>query len=150
MKFFDKNKKEDYTVIIGCGRLGASLANALSNRGKEVLILDQKKTAFRRLASNFGGLSVVGSGTDFEKLREARIERASAVIVVTNDDNTNIMAAQIAKEVFGRQTVIARLYDPECEVIYKQLGISTICPSVLSAIEIDKLLNESPEEEEVS
>lgn len=140
MKLFEKKKKKEYTIIIGCGRLGANLANTLSNSGEDVLIIDENRYAFRRLASNFGGLSVTGSGTDFDKLKEAQIENASAVVAVTNDDNTNITVAQIAREVFGVQRVIARLYDPECEIIYKQLGINTICPSVLSAKEIDKFL----------
>lgn len=83
---------------------------------------------------------MVANGTDLHKLKEAKIEEASAVIAVTNDDNTNITVAQIARELFKVEKVIARLYDPECEVVYKQLGISTICPAVLSAKEIDKLL----------
>lgn len=141
MKFFDMRKKDDYTIIIGCGRLGANLANTLSNEGENVLIMDETKDSFRRLASNYGGLSVVGSGTEFNKLKEAEIERASAVIAVTNDDNTNIMVAQIAREVFNVRKVIARLHDPECEIVYQELGIDTICPAVLSAKEIDKLLD---------
>lgn len=140
MKFFEKKKNNEYTIIIGCGRLGANLANTLSNDGKDVLIMDEDKDAFRRLAPNFGGLAVVGSGTDLDKLREANIEDVSAVIAVTNHDNTNIMVAQIAREIFNVERVVARLYDPQCEVVYKHLGINTICPAVLSAKEIDKLL----------
>ncbi len=140
MKFFEPKKQDTYTVIIGCGRLGANLANTLSNEGENVLIMDENRDSFRRLASNFGGLSVVGNGTDFEMLREAQIRQASAVIAVTNDDNTNIMIAQIARDIFHVNRVIARLYDPECETVYQEFGIDTICPSVLSAKEIDKLL----------
>lgn len=148
MKLFEKKKKKDYTIIVGCGRLGASLANTLSDEGEDVLIMDEDRNAFRRLDPNFGGLSVVASGTDFDKLREAKIETASAVIAVTNDDNTNITVAQIARELFGVNRVVARLYDPESELVYKQLGISTICPSVLSAKEIDKLLSGFSTQEE--
>ncbi len=140
MKFFETKKQDTYTVIIGCGRLGASLANTLSNEGENVLIMDENRDSFRRLAPNFGGLSVVGNGTDFEMLREAQIRQASAVIAVTNDDNTNITIAQIARDIFHVNRVIARLYDPECESVYQEFGIDTICPSVLSAKEIDKLL----------
>ncbi len=140
MKFFETKKQDTYTVIIGCGRLGANLANTLSNEGENVLIMDENRDSFRRLASNFGGLSVVGNGTDFDMLREAQIQQASAVIAVTNDDNTNIMIAQIARDIFHVNRVIARLYDPECESVYQEFGIDTICPSVLSAKEIDKLL----------
>lgn len=140
MRLFEAKKQDTYTVIIGCGRLGANLANTLSNGGENVLIMDESKNSFRRLASNFGGLSVVGNGTDLDELREAQLQQATAVIAVTNDDNTNIMIAQIARDVFHVEHVIARLYDPECESVYQEFGIDTICPSVLSAKEIDKLL----------
>lgn len=150
MKFFEKRKRDDYTIIIGCGRLGANLANALSNTGENVLIMDTAKESFRRLASNYGGLSIVGDGMEFSQLKEAQIDRASAVVAVTNDDNTNIMVAQIAREMFNVRKVIARLYDPECEIVYHELGIDTICPSVLSAKEIDKLLDIESETESFS
>lgn len=147
MWLLDGKGAKEYTIIIGCGRLGANLANAISNAGENVLIMDRSSESFRRLAQNFGGLSVVGDGTDLDKLREAKIENATAVIAVTNYDNTNIMVAQIARELFGVERVIARLYDPECEMVYKKLGINTICPSVLSANEIDKLLDGFSKEE---
>lgn len=147
MKFFNKKKENEYTIIIGCGRLGANLANELSNLGENVLILDENKDSFRKLASNFGGLSVIGNGTDLDKLNEIKLGDASTVIAVTDDDNINIMAAQIAKEVFNVKKVIARLYDPESEMVYKKLGISTICPYVLSVNEIDKLLLNMKESE---
>lgn len=150
MKLFEPKKPQHYTIIVGCGRLGANLANELSNEGDNVLIMDLSKHAFRRLASNFGGLSVVADGTDLDRLREARIGNASAVIAVTNHDNTNIMVAQIARELFGVERVIARLYDPESELVYRRLGISTICPSTLSAKEIDKLLDVSSSKEEIA
>lgn len=143
MKFFEKKKKREYTIIVGCGRLGANLANTISNEGEDVLIMDENQSSFRRLSPNFGGLAIAANGTDFDKLKEAGIENASAVIAVTNHDNTNITVAQIAREVFGVKRVVARLYDPDCETVYKQLGINTICPAVLSAKEIDKLLGSS-------
>lgn len=144
MKIFENARTKNYTIIVGCGRLGANLANELSNEGDDVLIMDTNKNAFRRLSPNFGGLSIVADGTDPDKLKEAKIENASAVIAVTNHDNTNIMIAEIAREMFGVNRVIARLYDPESETVYKKLGINTICPSVLSVKEIDKLLDEIP------
>lgn len=147
MKLFSKKKIKEYTIIVGCGRLGANLANDLSNAGEDVLIIDEKSSSFRRLSSNFGGLSLVGNGTDLDKLRESKIEKASAVVAVTNDDNTNIMIAQLARDMFKVKNVIARLHDSESESVYKELGISTICPSVLSAKEIDKLLVNKHEEE---
>ena len=139
MKLFG-NKKNDYIIIIGCGRLGANLASALSDDGGNVLIMDRNKESFRRLSASFGGLSVVANGTDLDALREARIESASTVIAVTNNDNTNIMVAQMARDLFHVEKVIARLFDPERESVYQEFGIKTICPAVLSVKEIDKML----------
>lgn len=133
-------KESEYIVIVGCGRLGASMANALSDNGGNVLIMDQDKDSFRRLSSSFGGLSVVANGTDLDALQDAHIENASAVIAVTNNDNTNIMVAQIARDLYNVDNVIARLYDPERETVYQEFGIKTLCPAVLSVKEIDKLL----------
>lgn len=140
MSLFKTNKTDDYIIIAGCGRLGASLANTLSDKNGNVLIMDSDKESFRRLSADFGGLSVVGNATDIDALRDAEIERARAVIAVTNDDNTNIMVAQIASEMFHVKNVIARLYDPERENVYQELGIDTICPATLSVNEIDKIL----------
>ena len=140
MKLFTSAKKTGYTIIVGCGRLGANLANALSDEGGNVLIMDRNRDSFRRLSSNYGGLSVVGNGTDLEDLQDAEIQNATAVIAVTNHDNTNIMVAQIARDMFHVENVIARLYDPDRETIYQEFGIKTICPAVLSVKEIDKLL----------
>ena len=140
MKLFETQKKNDYIIIVGCGRLGANLASTLSDENGNVLIMDTNKDSFRRLSSDFGGLSVVGNGTDLDALKNAQIEKASAVIAVTNDDNTNIMVVQLAREMFRVKRVIARLYDPERESVYQDLGIATICPAILSAKEVDKLL----------
>lgn len=140
MNLFGSKKKEDYVIIIGCGRLGANLANTLSNNDGNVLIMDTERSAFRRLSSNFGGLSIVGNGTDLEALENADVKKASSVIAVTNHDNTNIMIAQMARDLFHIDNVIARLYDPERESVYHDFGIKTICPAVLSAKEVDKIL----------
>ena len=142
-----RQKKEEYIIIVGCGRLGANLANTLSDNNGNVLIMDTSKEAFRRLSSDFGGLSLVGSGTDLDDLHTARIEKADAVIAVTKDDNINIMVAQLARELFHVERVIARLYDPDRESVYQQLGIDTICPAILSAKEVDKLLEQVKKEE---
>ena len=141
MNFFSP-KKTDYTIIVGCGRLGANLANALSDEGGNVLIIDQDRDSFRRLSSNYGGLSVVANGTDLDALQDAEIQNASVVIAVTNHDNTNIMVAQMARDLFHVKDVIARLSDPERESVYQEFGIKTICPALLSAKEIDKLLTD--------
>ena len=133
-------KKDDYIIIVGCGRLGANLANTLSDDNGNVLSMDTTKDSFRRLSSDFGGLSMVGSGTDLTALHNAHIEKAAAVIAVTNDDNTNIMIVQLAREMFHVSRVIARLYDPDRESVYQDLGIDTICPAILSAKEVGNLL----------
>lgn len=140
LNFFEKKEKDDYIIIIGCGRLGANLANTLSDNDGNVLIMDSSKDSFRRLSQSFGGLSVVGNGTDLAALHDAQIEKATAVIAVTNYDNTNIMIAQLARDMFHVKKVIARLYDPERESVYQELGIDTICPAILSTKEVDKLL----------
>ncbi|OCN00977.1 potassium transporter TrkA [Clostridium sp. W14A] len=129
-----------YTVVIGCGRLGANLANALSDEDGNVLIIDKNKDAFRKLSPSYGGLTVVGDATDLGVLQEAQINKADVVVAVTNNDNANIMVAQIARELFQIDRVIARLYDPERECVYREFEIDTICPAILSAKEIDKIL----------
>ena len=141
MRSFLNQAAADYTIIVGCGRLGATLANALSAEGKNVVIIDRNEEAFRKLSLSFGGIAMVGDATEEQTLTEANIRKASTVVVVTNNDNTNIFIAQIVKEMHHIPHVIARLYDPERECVYHEFGIETICPSVLSAKEIDKFLN---------
>ncbi|MDD3277573.1 MAG: TrkA family potassium uptake protein [Lachnospiraceae bacterium] len=144
MGIFSSKKNKTHTIIIGCGRLGANLANTLSEEDENVLIMDKDKDAFRKLPLSYGGLTLTGDGTDFDALQEAQIACADVVIVVTNNDNTNVMIAQIAHEVYHVKRVIARLYDPERECIYQEFGIDTICPAVLSDKEIDALLTKIP------
>ncbi len=138
-----KKPDEAYTIIIGCGRLGANLANTLSDESANVLIIDKNKDAFRKLAPSFGGLSLTGDALDLDVLQEAQIGKASTFVAVTNSDNANIMSAQIARELFHVRRVIARLYDPETQCVYREFNIDTICPAVLSAKEIDKILSET-------
>ncbi|MEA4895923.1 MAG: TrkA family potassium uptake protein [Oscillospiraceae bacterium] len=139
----DKKADENYTFVIGCGRLGANLANTLSDEGGDVLIIDKNKDAFRKLSPSFGGLFITGDALDLDVLQGAQINKASVIVAVTNSDNTNIMVAQIAREMFQIKRVIARLYDPERECVYREFGIDTICPAILSAKEIDKILSKT-------
>ena len=141
MSPFGKSKREGTTIIVGCGRLGANLANRLSEDGGSVLIIDINKGAFRKLSPSFSGITLAGDATYLHVLHEAEIERATAVVSVTNYDNTNILVAQIAKELFHIEHVIARLYDPDRECVYHEFGIDTISPAILSVKEIDKLLH---------
>lgn len=140
MKQFLNKKNDGYTIIVGCGRLGADLANTMSESGGSIIIVDKNPEAFRKLSPSYCGIVMAGDATEMSVLNNAEIEKATAVISVTNKDNTNIMVAQLAKEMFNIGRVIARLYDPECECVYREFGIDTICPAVLSTKEIDKLL----------
>lgn len=120
-------------LILGCGRVGATLANIMIKDGHEVTVIDLNSEAFERLGSNFGGVTVVGDGTDEDVLMRAGIEDADAFAAVTNGDNRNILAAQIAKHIFGRQKVICRIYDPIRQETYNALGLESISPTVVGA-----------------
>lgn len=148
MGIFNNKKEKNYTVIVGCGRLGANLASTLYDRGSNVLIIDSDKESFRKLSPSFGGINLLGDATEIFVLNESNIKNATAVVAVTNNDNTNILVAQIAKDYFHVSHVIARLYDPERECVYHEFGIDTICPAVLSAKEVDRILDMGEETEE--
>ena len=150
MNFFTSKKNTGYTIIVGCGRLGANIASTLSDGGENVIIIDKNPDAFCKLSTSFGGIVMTGDATDMTVLNNAKIEKATAIVSVTNNDNTNIMVAQLAKEMFNIEKVISRLYDPERECVYREFGIDTICPAVLSAKEIDKLLGVPEEESEIA
>lgn len=111
---------------MGCGRVGASLARALEKGGHEVAVIDQEESAFRRLGPGFEGQRVVGVGFDRNTLREARIGDAYAFAAVSSGDNSNILAARVAREKFGVENVVARIYDPGRAEIYQRLGIPTV------------------------
>ena len=113
-------------VIMGCGRVGASLARALEKAGHDVAVIDQEERAFRRLGPNFEGQRVLGVGFDRDTLREARISEAYAFAAVSSGDNSNILAARVAREKFGVENVVARIYDPGRAEIYQRLGIPTV------------------------
>jgi trk system potassium uptake protein TrkA len=115
-----------HVVVVGCGRVGTELAGTLEKSGHTVAIIDKNATAFRRLPSSFTGPRVVGFGFDRDTLTEAGVERAGAVAAVTNGDNSNILVARIARETFGIERVVARIYDPRRAVIYQRLGIPTV------------------------
>ena len=118
-------------VILGCGRVGATLAMQLEQEGHSVSIIDKDSDAFQRLGSKFRGDKLVGNGTDEEVLRRAGITSADAFAAVTNGDNRNIMASQIAKEIFRVKKVICRIYDPLRQSTFNDLGLETICPTTL-------------------
>lgn len=139
------NKRHAYTVVVGCGRLGAGIADTLYDEGEDVVVVDKDKDSFRKLSSSFGGLSVEGNGMDLDILDSVELKRADTLIAVTDNDNVNIMISQLAKEVFNVRKVIARLSDPQRSCVYQDFGIETICPSVLSARQVDLILNRGTE-----
>lgn len=118
-------------VILGCGRVGATLASRLEQAGHDVAIIDVSNDAFQRLDPKFKGERIQGNGIDEEVLRRAGIESAEAFAAVTNGDNRNIMASQIAREIFHIKKVICRIYDPLREKTYQELGLETICPTII-------------------
>ncbi len=129
-------------VILGCGRVGSTLALMLSSEGHEVSIIDMDPASFRRLGENFTGRVITGVGINADVLREAGIEKADAFLTVTNGDNTNIMAAQIAKTIFQVPRVMARIYYPLRAEVYREVGIETLCVTTLGAgIFHDRLLD---------
>jgi trk system potassium uptake protein len=113
-------------VIMGCGRVGATLAQSLESQGHDVAVVDREKSAFRRLGSDFEGRRVVGMGFDRDTLVRAGIEDAYAFAAVSSGDNSNILAARVARETYGVQNVVARIYDPGRAEIYQRLGIPTV------------------------
>jgi trk system potassium uptake protein TrkA len=112
-----------HVVIMGCGRVGADIALRSQEMGHSVAIIDQTQAAFSRLGDNFHGQRLVGVGYDRELLITAGIERADAFAAVSNGDNSNIVAARVARETFGVQAVVARIYDPHRAEVYQRLGI---------------------------
>lgn len=145
MRIFSSEKM--YTLIIGSGRLGASLANDLSEQGGNVIVVDRDKSSFRKLSPSFGGLTVIGDATNLNVLNEAQIKKAEVVIVVTNDDSVNIMISQMAKGLFKKDKVISRLYDPDRKSVYDGFDIDLIYPAILSVNEINRLLKDRSMEE---
>src|SRR6476661_5081749 len=113
-------------VIMGCGRVGSTLAKSLSKRGHDVAIIDAEPAAFRRLGSSFEGMTVTGIGFDRDTLKVARIDEAYAFAAVSSGDNSNILAARVARETFGVEHVAARIYDPGRAMVYQRLGIPTV------------------------
>lgn len=133
-------------LIVGCGRVGSRLASELDGADNEVTIVDREPGSFNKFAQrglfgeNSGVRFVVGDGTDAELLRRAGIEEADCLIAVTEGDNRNIMAAQIAKHVFGVRRVVARIYDPIREEAYQEMGLDSFCPTIEGANRVRQMI----------
>jgi trk system potassium uptake protein TrkA len=120
-------------IIMGCGRVGAHLANLLDAEGHKITVLDTDPDSFRKLSAEFKGTALVGDGTDEDILRRAGIEEADGFAAVTQGDNRNVLAAQIAKHIFGVKKVVCRIYDPLRRELYATLGLETVSPTLIFA-----------------
>jgi len=137
-------------LIVGCGRVGSRLASELSDQGHEITVIDRDQAKLNLAATRgaldpatFKGSVVVGDGCDAEVLRRSGVEDADAFVALTEGDNRNIMAAQIAQHVFKVPRVVCRIYDPVREEAYRKMGLNTYCPTVLGAETVTKMLMES-------
>lgn len=127
-------------IIVGCGRVGVMLAHLLEQDSHQVTVVDKAPTAFRNLGAGFRGRTVTGVGFDRDVLREAGIERCDAFAAVTSGDNSNFVAATVARDTFRVPIVVARIYDPQREQIYRRLGIRTISSTAWGAHKIKRLM----------
>lgn len=133
-------------LIVGCGRVGSRLASELDEEGHEVTIVDRDPGSFSRAASrealsqDFKGNFLVGDGTEADLLRRAGIEEADSFVAVTEGDNRNIMAAQIAKQIYKVPRVVCRIYDPIREEAYRKLGLEVFCPTIEGSRRVRQML----------
>ena len=120
-------------VVMGCGRVGAQLAGLMDAEGHKVTVMDVEPYSFRRLPPTFNGLAMVGNGLEEESLKKAGIEEADVFVTVTQGDNRNVMACQIAKHIYHVPKVVSRIYDPIREEMYHNLGIESVSPTKVVA-----------------
>lgn len=132
--------QSNHIVIVGFGRLGGALANQLSKSGHKVVVIDQRESAFDKLAVDFSGFRLIGDAIELHILKEAKIHQADSLFATTTSDNTNLMVAQVAKTVFNIPRVVARVFDPDREAVYGDFGIETISPTKLSTEAFLKIL----------
>lgn len=127
-------------IIVGCGRVGVLLAHLLEQEGHHVTIIDKSPSAFRNLGRDFRGRTITGIGFDRDVLREAGIEQADAFAAVTSGDNSNFIAATVARDTYRVPIVVARIYDPQREQIYRRLGIRTISSTAWGANKLKRMM----------
>ncbi len=120
-------------LIVGCGRVGSTLAKLLVADKHDVVVVDENPAAFKRLGNRFGGQVEVGTGIDYDVLKRAGAERADGFVAVTDGDNRNVMAALIAQRMFRIPKIVARIYDPPRGQLYRELGIETFSPTTIGA-----------------
>jgi trk system potassium uptake protein TrkA len=134
-------------VVMGCGRVGAALAADLARAGNRVLVLDIDPAAFRFLPDDFNGTKVVGNGIDVDTLRKIGVEGMDVFVSTTRGDNRNVMAAQIAKHIFGVPVVATRVFDPLREEMYRNMGLRTINPTRVQAKRLKRIIEAVSDEE---
>lgn len=132
-----------YVIVVGCGRLGAHIANLLSRAEHRVVVIDRSEAAFAGLSEAFSGFRVEGDAAEPGVLKQAKIDRADLLIAATQEDNVNLMVALVAREAFGVPQVMARVYDPAREEVYRELGLSTVCPTLLAGEAFLELVHEA-------
>ena len=120
-------------IIMGCGRVGARLAGALDSEGHKVTLLDVDPYSFRRIPADFNGNALIGSGTEEDSLIKAGIKQVDVFVAATRVENRNILAAQIAREIFNVPRVVCRIFDPMRQELYQELGLITSSPTILGA-----------------
>src|SRR5580692_497802 len=131
-------------LIVGCGRVGSTLARLLVADKHDVVVVDENPAAFKRLGNRFGGQVEVGTGIDYDVLKRAGAASADGFVAVTDGDNRNIMAALIAQRMFGIKKIVARIYDPPRGQLYRELGVQTVCPTTVGAKLIRDTLIDAP------
>ena len=128
-----QNGWPQYVVIVGCGRLGSLLAGLLSEVGSSVVVIDIDESAFDLLTAGFSGFRIVGDAVEIEVLRAAKTHKADCLLATTEEDNVNLMVAQVARKVFNVPKVLARVFDPRREGVYREFDIETVSPTKLMA-----------------
>ena len=123
----------EYIIVAGCGRLGVHMANQLSQEGHSVVVVDTDPAKFQNLSAEFSGFRLEGDAAELAVLQQAKAGSADRLIAVTREDNVNLAIAQIGKVVFRVSVVVARVNDPQREAIFRELGISTVCPMLLAS-----------------
>src|SRR5437763_7000727 len=129
-------------LIIGCGRVGSTVAKRLASEGWAVTAVDEKEGALARLGEDWTGGFVVGHGMDTDVLREAGIEDAEAVVVSTDGDNTNIVIGQVAQKRFGIRCVVVRMLDPARAEFYTKRGLRVVCPTKIAIDDLNEAVRE--------
>ncbi len=120
-----------YIIVVGCSRVGVTIAQSLESEGHSVVMVDRSRENLQKLGRSFSGITVVGSGFAPEVLKEAGIERADVLLAVTDNDNANIVCAQVAKKLFNLEKVFARIYDPARAATYQKMGVEIISETQL-------------------